>query len=295
MTNLKTPLKLRFFSGLFGFLFRLYHAFFSSLPEVLLVIRLRWQLIYELALRELRDRYAGQVFGLFWSVGHPLILILIYIFIFGFVFTMRLDKTLEMPLDYTSYILSGMIPWLVFQEVLGKASTLVVNNANVVKQVVFPIEVFPIKTVVSSLFTLVILLILGMLYALITNGFLPWTYVLLPALILLQTMSMIGVCFFLSAAGTYFRDLKDFIQIFLSLAFFFMPVLYLPQAVPSAVQAVLYFNPFSYMVWVYQDVLYFGAFNHPWAWLVFGMSSILVFVYGYRFFKKLSVMFGNVL
>ncbi len=267
----------------------------GAFRELLQVFRLRGRLIYELAKREILDRYAGQVFGVLWAIGHPLMLTLIYIFIFGFVFKMRVGNNLEMPLDYTSYLLAGLIPWLVFSEVLGKASTLIINNANVVKQVVFPIEVFPIKTVLASLATLVVFLALLIVYTWIANGYIPWTYAFLPLLVIFQTLSMVGISFLFSALGAYFRDLKDFVQIFLSVAFFVMPVLYLPEAIPGALRIVLYANPLSYMVWAYQDALYFGAFKHPWAWGVFGVGSVITFIFGYRVFRKLSVMFGNVL
>lgn len=267
----------------------------GAFTELIQVFRMRGRLIYELAKREILDRYAGQVFGAFWAIGHPLMLTLIYVFIFGFVFTMRVGNSLEMPLDYTSYLLSGLIPWLIFSEILGKASMLIVNNANVVKQVVFPIEVFPIKTVVSSLATFLVFLVLLTLYTVIANGYLPWTYFFLPVLVVFQTLAMIGVSYLLSALGAYFRDLKDFVQIFTSIAFFIMPILYLPEAIPGALRPLLYANPLSYMIWVYQDALYFGAFKHPWAWGVFVVGSLITFVFGYRIFRKLSVMFGNVL
>lgn len=263
--------------------------------ELAQVFRLRGRLIYELAKREILDRYAGQVFGALWAVGHPLMLVLVYIFIFGYVFKMRVGNSLDMPLDYTSYLLSGLIPWLVFTEVLGKASYLIVSNANTVKQVVFPIEVFPIKTVLASLATFLVFLVLLTLYTWIANGSIPWTYIFLPLLVVLQVLAMTGVSYLFSALGAYFRDLKDFVQIFNSVAVFIMPILYLPEAIPGTLRLVLYANPLSYMIWVYQDALYFGAFRHPWAWVVFAVGSLVTFVFGYRVFRRLSVMFGNVL
>lgn len=263
--------------------------------ELTRVFRLRGRLIYELAKREILDRYAGQVFGAFWTIGHPLILTLIYVFMFGYVFKMRLENSLDMPLDFTSYMLAGLIPWLAFSDLLGKASTLIVSNANVVKQVVFPIEVFPIKTALASMATFLVFLFFLTVYSLIANGYIAWTYALLPVLAAFQCLAMIGVSYLLSALGAYFRDLKDFVQIFVSIAFFIMPILYLPQAVPGALRPLLYANPFSYMIWAYQDALYFGAFRHPWAWAVFGTGSLVTFVFGYRVFRRLSAMFGNVL
>ena len=200
-----------------------------------------------------------------------------------------------MPLNYTSYLLAGLIPWLAFQESMGKASTTITSNAHIVKQVIFPLEVLPVKTVIATLVSDVVFLALLIIYTLITNHALPWTYLLLPVLIVIQIFAMIGVSYLLSSIGVFFRDIKDVVQIFLSIAFFILPILYLPESVPVAVRYILYINPFSYMIWCFQDILYFGRFAHPWAWLVFSSMSLAVFVIGYRTFRKLKVLYGDVL
>ena len=106
---------------------------------------------------------------------------------------------------------------------------------------------------------------------------------------------MLGMAFLLSAAGAYFRDLKDFVQVFTIVNLYLMPVFYLPMWVPALFKPVLYINPFSYMIWCYQDVLYYGNIEHPWAWTVFAIGSVLVFLTGYYLFRRLKVVFGDVL
>lgn len=268
---------------------------FQAFLELITLFKRRGRLIYELTKREIGERYSGQVFGVLWAIGHPLLLTLVYIFIFAFVFRARVGGTIDMPLDYTAYILSGIIPWLVFQESLGKASTVIIANANVVKQVIFPLEVLPVKSVLASVVTGIVFLFLLLIYTLITSRTLPWTYVFLPILILFQTLGMIGISYLFSSIGAYFRDLKDFVQVFLSIAFFILPILYLPESIPAAIRPVLYLNPLSYMIWCYQDILYFGQFAHPWAWAVFLPGSVFVFIFGFRVFRKLKTMFGNAL
>lgn len=268
---------------------------FQAFLELITLFKRRGRLIYELTKREISERYSGQVFGALWTIGHPLLLTLVYIFIFGFVFRARAGGTIDLPLDYTAYMLSGIIPWLVFQEALGKASTVIIANANIVKQVIFPLEVLPIKSVLATIVTEVVFLFLLVIYTLITSRTLPWTYVFLPVLILFQTLGMIGISYLFSAIGVYFRDLKDFVLVFLSIAFFILPILYLPESIPAAIRPVLYLNPLSYMIWCYQDILYFGQFAHPWAWAVFLLGSLFIFIFGFRVFRRLKTMFGNVL
>jgi lipopolysaccharide transport system permease protein len=95
--------------------------------------------------------------------------------------------------------------------------------------------------------------------------------------------------------GAYFRDLKDFMQIYCVVGIYLMPVAYLPQWVPDTVRPLLYCNPFSYMVWCFQDVCFFGRLEHPWAWPVFLVGSVLLFLLGARVFRKLKVGFGSAL
>ncbi len=259
------------------------------------LIRNHRTLIIDLAKREVSDKYTGQVLGKFWPIVHPLMLMAIYVFIFSVVFKVKIANEYKMPLDYTAYILSGLVPWLTFQEVMAKSSTLIVANRTLVKQVVFPVEVLPLKGVLSSLLPFAVSLSVLIGYVLFSSGGLLWTYALLPVLVFFQILLMIGIAFILSAVGAYFRDLKDFIQIFSIIGLYLMPVFYLPMWVPRFFQPILYVNPFSYMTWCYQDVLYFGKFEHPWAWGIFGLGSFLVFWVGFYLFRKVKIVFGDVL
>ncbi len=267
------------------------HAF----AELLGLLTRHRQLTWEMTRREVSDRYAGQVLGTLWAVGHPLALMAIYVFVFGYVFRMKIGGTLDLPLDYTIYLLAGLVPWMAFQESMSKGATAIVGNANLVKQVVFPIEVLPVKGVIASFSTQLVATALLAVYVLASHGRLPWTWLLLPALFFFQALAMIGVAYILAAVGTYLRDVKDFVQVFCIAGMYLMPVVYLPKMVPGVFRPLLNLNPFSYMVWCYQDACYFGRFEHPWAWPVFLVGSLGMFYLGYRVFRKLKVCFGSVL
>jgi len=267
----------------------------QAFTEIIALLTKHRQLTIEMTKREIGERYAGQVLGVFWAVGHPMILMAVYLFIFGFVFKARIGGTRELPFDYTVYILSGLIPWLAFQESMAKSSIVITANASLVKQVVFPIEVLPVKAVLASLLMHLVASFVLILYVFLKYKHLYLTYLLWPVIFFFQVLAMIGVSFMLSAVGGYFRDLKDLIQVFSVVGMYLMPIVYLPKWVPEIFRPILYLNPFSYMAWCYQDVLYFGRFEHPWAWPVFILGSLAIFCIGYRIFRKAKVYFGNVL
>lgn len=248
-----------------------------------------------MAKRDVRDRYTGQVFGAVWAFGHPLLLMMVYVFIFGFVFKLKLGGTRELPLDYTTYILAGLVPWLAFQDALARAATAVSSAPNLVKQAVFPLHVLPVKVCIASSLNLVIggTFLVG--YILIKYHALHATALLVPLLFAVQLVAMIGVGFVLSTAGVFFRDVKDIVLVFTLIGLYLMPVFYQPGMVPELFRPILYVNPFSYLIWCYQDALYFGRFEHPWAWpIVFGLA-LASFWFGFRFFRRFQAGFGSVL
>jgi lipopolysaccharide transport system permease protein len=193
------------------------------------------------------------------------------------------------------YILAGLIPWLAVNECLAKGCTLITGNSNLVKQVVFPLDVLPVKAVIAAFFQQVVCLCLLVLYVVCSTGSVPWTYSLLPLVLLLEFFFIVGLAYFLSAIGPFFRDVKDFVQMFCVVGIYVIPVVYLPSMVPGMFQPVLYANPFSYLIWCFQDVCYFGRFEHPTAWVVLTILSVLSFSLGYRLFHKVKPYFGNVL
>jgi len=275
--------------------FSLFTNHLQAFRDVFRLLTTYKTLTWEMAKREITDRYRGQFFGLFWALLHPLVLMGVYIFVFVVVFKVKIGGTREMPLDYTTYLLSGLIPWLAVQESMSKASTMITSNASLVKQVVFPIEILPIKSVLASLITQGIFFAILIVYVLISTSTLPVTYLLLPILIFVQVIGMAGISYILAAIGTYFRDIKDIVQVFTVVGIYVLPIFYLPEQVPELFRPILYFNPFSYMIWCYQDALYFGRFVHPWAWVAYILLSHIIFVLGYKIFRHLKVMFGSVL
>jgi lipopolysaccharide transport system permease protein len=245
--------------------------------------------------REISEQFAGGLLGSIWVVFHPLFLISVYIFVFGFVFQNRIGGTHELPFNYTVYILSGLIPWLNLQQVLSKSCTSIIANKNIVKQVIFPVELLPIKTVLATLPSQIFSLLALVIYVLATYKYLPSSFFLYPIVCFFQIIMFIGISFILSSTTVFLKDIKEIVNLFSFAGMFLLPIAYLPSWVPQIFKPFLYINPFSYMVWVFQDVFYFGRIEHPGSWIVFVLISVAVFVVGACVFKNLKAYFGDVM
>ena len=111
------------------------------------------ELLWEMTRRDILDRQAGLAFGGFWVIGQPLLMMLVYVYVFSFVFAMRLGVG-DNGFGYVAFLLAGLVPWLAIQEAVGRASTCIIENKSFVKQLVFPVEVLPLKLVLSTLLVL---------------------------------------------------------------------------------------------------------------------------------------------
>ena len=253
------------------------------------------RLVWEFTRRELSQRHAGQVLGVLWTVGHPLLLMGVYVAVFNLLFRFKLEEGTGTGLDFTTYILSGLIPWMAMQEVLLKSPSTVAASANLAKQAVFPLEVLPLKEVLAALATQMVSLAVLIGYVLIRFGALPWTVALLPVLLLIQAVLLAGIAYLLAAVGVFFKDLREIAQVFCTANFYLMPVLYFPEWLPGWAATILRCNPLTYYVQLFQDILFYGEIRHPFLLAGMAVAAILIFRLGASVFLRLKKLFANVL
>ncbi|MCC8945696.1 ABC transporter permease [Bradyrhizobium brasilense] len=257
-------------------------------------IRRYRELLREMVHRDLSAAHAMHGFGALWIFIHPLVIVATYLLIFGFVLGSKLAINADFPGDYSAYILASLVPWLMLQAAIVRGPGALLASANLVKQVVFPIEVLPIAATIAATIPHLPALALVILYKAYVGG-LSWMVLLLPVVLVMHGILAIGLSFALSAITPFFRDLRDIVTVFTSIVMYLMPTVYLPDWMPSVLRPLIYSNPFSYVVWVYQDVLFFGTFKHPYAWVVTLLFALLSLGLGYRTFEKLKPYYGNAL
>lgn len=252
-------------------------------------------LIREMVLRDIKGGHAGHGLGSLWIYAQPMVVVATYMLIFGVVIGSKMAITDTFPGDYTSYILVGLTAWLVMSGVLGRATNAFSGNANLVKQVVFPIETLPISSVVACFLIYAPTFALMLAYKLFLGGGLTAMVLVLPFVIALHMLLSIGLTLLLSVTTPFLRDIRELVTIYTSVSMYFTPAIYLPDWVPRMVRPILYLNPFSYIVWVYQDVLFFGTIRHGFAWVVFAVMAVVVFLAGLTVFRRVKPYLGNVL
>lgn len=252
-------------------------------------------LVAAMTARELTDRYAGQVLGAAWAILAPLLTMLIYVWVFTFVFKSRLGN-IEDTTAFTAYALAGLATWVSLSDGISRAVGVITNNGNLVKQIVFPVEVLPLKVVLASFPTLAIGLILA-IGASWSSGLLDVQrlLLLLPVAILTYFFLLAGLAYALAAFGVFLRDLKDIVTFLLGVGMFLNPIIYPPGGAPPWLSASFNFSPIASLIYAFHDAIV-GPVDPPnYAWVVAPLSSIVIFVLGWRVFRLLKPTFGNAL
>jgi len=133
------------------------------------------------------------------------------------------------------------------------------------------------------------------IYIAVARQAIPPTFLLLPFLLVLHLALLWGLALLLGSVTPYFRDVPELVRVFVTLNIYLMPVLYLPDMVPAELRFVLAINPFSSLIWCYQDVLYSGSIRHPGAWVALPLISGAALAVGSYAFVRLRQHFADVL
>ena len=264
--------------------------------------RALWQhhsLISSMVRRDIHGRYRGSVAGLFWTVINPLLMMLTYSLVFGVILKQRFGTgpDQDSPMNFPLYLIAGMLPWLAFNEALGRSPSAVLEHRMLVKRVVFPIEIVPVNITLAGLVSEFFGLLVFLAVLLGVRHTVPATVAYLPLILVPQILLTVGLCWFLAGLGVFLRDVGQFLVFFLTLLFFCTPICYAePESgIPGALKSFFRVNPVYVMVRAYRAVLLEGT-APDWpslAWLsVLGLGA---FIFGFAWFYKSRKAFADVL
>jgi lipopolysaccharide transport system permease protein len=183
------------------------------------------ELIRVMAWRGILVRYKQAYLGILWAVLKPVMLLLIFILVRSFV---GIDSG-DVP--YPLLTFAALLPWILFQESAAEGVNSVVGNANLIRKIYFPREIFPITSVVTKLieFGITLFILAGLMVA---YQFAPTVHILwLPVIVLYTLLAALTISLAGSALNVYYRDVVSVLPVALSLMMYLSPVMYPLQLV----------------------------------------------------------------
>jgi len=269
----------------------------TSISALLTSLRKNRYLVLHMAQREIVGRYRGSVMGLAWSFFNPMLMLAVYTFVFSVVFKARwggadIDESRGM---FAIVLFVGMITHSLFAEVINRAPTLIISNVNYAKRVIFPLEALPVISICTALFHAAVSMGILLGAFIIMKGYIHWTVVFLPIVIMPLIILTLGFAWALASLGVFLRDVSQTISIITTIMLFLAPVMYPISAVPPKLQLVIMANPLTFIINQARAVLIFG--NQP-QWLglaIYFLVATLIAWGGFAWFQKTRKGFADVL
>jgi lipopolysaccharide transport system permease protein len=224
---------------------------------------------------EFKGRFARSRLGGLWVIIHPLIQAATFALVLGQLLSGRLPDMADNKLAYPIYLLAGTLGWTLFTEVINRCLTVFIENASLLKKLVFPKICLPLIVTGSALVNNVFLFAAILLVFMIL-GFLPGPNIFwIPLLTVVNLALALGIGLIMGTLNVFMRDIGQVVTVVLQLAFWFTPIVYSPNIVPEAVQGWMKLNPMYWVVKGYQNAI---LYNLPPPWVQLGWVSLLALV-----------------
>ena len=225
--------------------------------------------------------------GAAWTVINPLAMIVVYTVIFSQVMRAKLPG-IDSTFAYSIYLCAGILTWGLFAEILGKAQSVFIDNANLLKKVSFPRLCLPIIVVVNALLNFSIIFTLFTLFLIASDNFPGWVYFAIFPVLLINIFFAIGLGITVGVLNVFFRDLGQLFTIILQFWFWLTPIIYPISIIPPSFRPLIDLNPMVNMIGAYQTILVRGELPQ-WQglWGILAISIFLCLI-GLSLFRKHS-------
>lgn len=253
------------------------------------------ELILSLTRREILGRYRGSLIGVLWSFLTPLLMLGIYTFVFSVVFQARWGGDTGSKTDFALILFAGLMIFNLFSETINRAPGLVLENANYVKKVVFPIEILPIISLGTALFHFSISFLVWLLFTLLFRGIPPATIFMLPIVLAPFFLIILGASWALASLGVYVRDVHQIIGVFVTVSMFLSPLFYSISALPEPYRIFMHVNPLTFVIEQARNVMIWGEGIHWLGWGLYLLISLGVAELGFFWFSKTKKGFADVI
>jgi lipopolysaccharide transport system permease protein len=202
---------------------------------------------------------------------------------------------IETPLDYGLTIFCSLNLFNLCAEIMTRSPRLIVSQPNLVKKVVFPLEILPVVSTLDALIHCLIAFVPLFLAVAVSHGGVPWSFLFLPCYLLPTVLIALGCGLFLSALGVFVRDIDNVMAPVITILLLGSAVFYPITTVPEAFRPWFGLNPITVIVDGARRSLVWGAVPEiiPLA-LVTVAGAAFVLLAG-AFFVKAKPAFADVM
>lgn len=264
------------------------------MKDFFLIIWRYRQFIYSSIRNEFKGRFARSKLGGAWMVLNPLFLVLMYALVLSVVLSSRIEG-IDNRFSFSIYLTAGMLAWSLFSEIVMRCMNIFIDNANLMKKIVFPKICLPLIVTGSVLVNNILLLFSIIGIFLVLNHYPGVNVLWLPLLFAVTIILGLGIGLILGVINVFIRDVGQVVSIVLQFAFWFTPIVYSVNIIPAKYRGLLALNPMTHVVFAFQNVLVFGRPPDWYGLSIVTVCSLILLAFGLFIFLRASAEMMDVL
>jgi ABC-type polysaccharide/polyol phosphate export permease len=263
----------------------------QTVKKVIANLVLLWdyrELLWNLANREITQRYKQSVLGYAWVILNPLFQLIVMSFVF--------DKVLKVPslgVPFILFLSAALLPWNLFTQSLTTSSNALVGNSHLITKIYFPREILVYSTIIAKLVDFFYSCLVLVFFLFIFKIPITIYYLWLPVIFLIQLLLMAGISLMVAALNLFYRDIQYLLNLILLLWMYITPIMYPIEIIPMQYRFIMSLNPMAVIVNAYRQVLLSGKDPNMSSLGIAAAVSLIIFSLGFALFKKMEGEFAD--
>ncbi|MBR3602244.1 MAG: ABC transporter permease [Lachnospiraceae bacterium] len=209
----------------------------------------------EFSINDFKKRYAGSLLGGVWAYIQTIVMVLIYWLVFEF----GLKNGSVEGIPFLPWFISGLMPWLMFSDIINNSSNCMFEYNYIVKKIVFDIDIIPLSKTLVCLFVhsffLLVCIAVTIGYGVFQGTYTMWVLYYFGALVML----VLPLTFALSTICVFLKDFPQIVSIVLNAAMWATPIVWNIDVVPESIKWIFKINPMYYIINGFRDALVYGG------------------------------------
>ena len=250
--------------------------------------RHRFDLLMQLIKTSFKMRYQNSVLGVLWVLIKPYST-------FFVLYSVRLSAAHNVIENYALYLLTGIVIFNFFSEMVTQGQMGLLDRANIILKVNFPRQIVIVSVLINSLINLLINFVFILFICVTTIGITVWgiLYFLFVCFVLL--LFSFGLSLFTSIITVRFRDLKNIFDLVLFLLYWVTPIFFVFGVDQLANSSYLLSNPIGVLMnQARAGLQIYGTIDIPLV-LAYLFAALVFALIGWVFFnskiKKIAEFF----
>ncbi len=237
--------------------------------------------------RNTAGRYKSTFVGFGWHLLMPILMIIVLYIAFNSIRARPIE-------DYWVYLSSGIFPVMFISSCLrGRA---IQSNAKYITKMNFPREIVVLASVITEFLSVVFAYVFIIMIILLSGQHVNWWgMAMIPIELTLMLIFGIGCSYLVSTVTVFVKDVGYIMSVCMRLVFWITPTFFLISEASGLLGHIVWFNPFTYYIETFHQILYYGVFPDSSLVIVSIALAVAFYFIGEMVFNRYRNRFPEVL